>query len=223
MLKQLFFLISFNFFVSSVLSQSVRFRDSVPLTPEFQFKDGIFLSFKQVKNNNPVPRSLIITNLNKLDLNFYNKLLSASRITILYNGKIVSVPVSKIWGYSDGGSLYIHWKDDFGKITNKGWLAHFASVVIEKTYADNPQYWYYDQYYFDTRTSEQLKQFILDFKTGKVYPFTPKSLLKLFFTYDLDLYMEYKKLPPRKQKKLLFYYIRKFNQKHKIYIKTNKS
>ncbi len=196
--------------------------DSVPLTPDFRFSDGIFLNFQQVKTNSPIPKDQIITDISQWDVKYYDKLLSQKQITIMTGDGQQTIPAKDIWGYSDNGSLYIKWKDDFAKITTKGFLGHFAATEEKVTY--NPySTWYYDPYYDNYEKTREIRNFILDFNTGDIYPFTPKALLQIFQKYDPQLYAEYAKLRPRKQSKLIFVYLRKFNQRHQTYIYIQKA
>ncbi len=196
--------------------------DSSRLNGNFRFKDGIFLDFKQVINNSPIPRSDIITNIPKWDINFYEKLFKNNAIELIYQGHDMKISINDIWGYSDDGILYIHWKDDFAKIANKGALSYFAATEQTINYNDPYTSMFYDDpftpYDATTRTSRELREYIIDFKTGKIYPFTKESLLNLFKQYDTQLYVEYKKLRSRKQKKLKFVYLLKFNRRNKIFI-----
>ncbi len=194
------------------------FADTIPLTPDFRFKDGIFINFQQVKTNSPIPKSKIITDIPKWDINFYDKLINQKNITIVTSEGRKTVPTDKIWGYSDDGALYVRWGDDFAKLATKGALGYFAATEKVTTYYSPYSYWYYDPYYYTAENSRELRQFILDFNTGEVYPFTVKALEDLFKKYDPQLYEEYSKLRPKKKRNLKFVYLRKFNQRNKTYI-----
>ncbi len=192
--------------------------DSAVLDRNFVFKDGIFLNFQQVLNNNPVPKSKIITDISQYDLDFYDKLLEKKTLKFYYNGTVQEVNTGDIWGYSDNGSLYIHWNDEFNKIPVVGSLGHFIASKLVTTYSSPYSSWYYDPYDYNTTTTREIFQYILDFRTGKVYDFTVSSLLYLMQKYDKELYDEYSKLSRRKRKKMMFYYLRKFNSRNKIYL-----
>ncbi len=217
-IKLTIFLLIFVFFRSSAQLDSLNAVDSVPLSGNFHFKDGIFLNFKQVKTNNPISRKNILTDIPKWDINFYSKLVERKTITFFVNGRKHTVSTKDIWGYSDNGVLYIHWKDDFAKIANKGALCYFMATERTRNFYSPYDYWYYDPYMINNQNDREVRNFILDFNTGKIYQFNVKSLLSLFKKYDLQLYQEYSKLRPRKRRKLMFFYIRKFNQRNKSYI-----
>jgi hypothetical protein len=52
----------------------------VKYTPNFKFRDGIYLNFLQLKQNRPIPKSKIISNINYHNLNFFDKLLLNKKI-----------------------------------------------------------------------------------------------------------------------------------------------
>jgi len=61
-----------------------------------------------------------------------------------------------------------------------------------------------------------MKQFILDFDTGKVMDYNVQSL-EIALMRDPELYDEYIVLSSRKKKQLKFLYIRKFNERNPVY------
>jgi len=58
-------------------------------------------------------------------------------------------------------------------------------------------------------------QNVIDFKTGKIYPFTPEAMLALM-SDDTELFNEYNALKKKKKKEMIFYYLRKYNDKHPL-------
>ncbi len=197
---------------------------TIALDNNFDFKDGIYLNFSQVRSNNPITRSQILTNLDKEDIDFYENLIKQDYIRFVDSGLTKTVETDKIWGFCDDGTLYINWGGDFAKLINKGHLGYFIATQ-RVTYYGDPTYstYYYDPYMMYPRTTEEMRGYILDFSTGKIYDFSPQGLAQILKKYDPQLYEEYTHLRRRKQKKLIFYYLRKFNEKHPLMIKTQKS
>ena len=62
----------------------------------------------------------------------------------------------------------------------------------------------------------EMKQFILDFETGKVMDYNVTNL-EIALMRDPELYDEYIVLNSTKKKQLKFLYIRKFNERNSIY------
>ncbi len=217
MKKILFFLIFIFIFSGYTYSQNNTNDGKVKYTAAFKFKEGIFLNFQQVKNNNPIPKSQIFTTIDYNEFDFYEKLFENKYITIYdHLGVQKKIAVNEIWGFSDKGILYINVNNEFNRIPVLGLISFFTSEKIVQEYDPyrygNSYYYYNDPYSSKTVTV----QYLLDFKTGKLYEFTVGSV-KTLISDDLDLSEEFSKLSKRKQKKLKFLYIRKYNQKHPIY------
>ncbi len=209
----------FFILISSILTfaQNNKENGKIKYTSAFRFKDGIFLNFEQVKNNNPVPKSQILTSINYNSFDFYEKLLENDYITIYdHLGIQKKIAVNKIWGFSNKGILFININNEFNRIPVLGSISFFSGEKTIREY-DPYRYNYSYYYYNDPYTTKTVTvQYLLDFKTGKLYEFTVASVEKLLAD-DPDLFEEYSKLSNRKKKKLKFLYVRKYNQKHPIY------
>lgn len=195
--------------------------DYVKYSTSYKFKDGLFLDFDQVKKNDPIPKSQIVTNINYNSFDFYEKLFDNKTISLYDNlGNKQDIEIKNIWGFSDKGVLYINLNDEFNRIPVFGNICHF---IANKTYTEYDPYSYYpynrySNYYYDNRTTKTvLMQYIIDFETGKIYDFNYKSV-ELLISKDAELYEEFVKLSKRKKKKLKFLYVRKFNIKHPVYL-----
>ncbi len=203
----------------------------VKYTPEFKFNEGIFLNFEQVKNNDPLPKSRILTNVRYDDPDFFDKVLDNKFIAYFdMLGTKNEIRTDRIWGYSRNGILYIQMDDGFFRITIVGSICHFVATetVYQNRYYD-PYYGYpYTNYYYyrygrgpATYASSEMNQYILDFETGKLLEYDYESLTVLLMK-DPELHDEYSALRKRKKKQLKFLYIRKFNERNPLYLPVNK-
>jgi len=190
---------------------------SVKYSPAFKFKDGIYTNFLQVKQNQPIPKSQIVTDIDYAAFDFYDRLLEGKTITIYDNlGVNQEIETKLIWGFSNKGVLYINLNDEYNRIPVFGSISHF---IANKTYIDYDPHSYnsYNRYSYDPYTTKTvMMQYLLDFGSGKLYDFNYKSV-ELLIASDIDLYEEFSKLSNRKKKKLQFLYVRKYNQKHPVY------
>jgi hypothetical protein len=66
-------------------------------------------------------------------------------------------------------------------------------------------------------TRNELKQYLIDFDSGKVLEFDVDNT-ELLLMKDDKLYEEYVQLSRKKKKDLMFVYIRKFNENNPLYI-----
>lgn len=213
-----------------VLSGQADTNTMVKYTPDFQFNEGIFINFEQVRQNRPIPRSRIATSIAYDDPDFYEKLFESKKIAYFNNiGAKEEVPSKNIWGYARNGILYININDDFYRITIIGSICHFvANVTTYNTAYGNPYsypyYGYYNYYntygYTPSYASTEMRQYILDFKTGRVLEYTVESV-KVLLMADPELHDEFARLSKKKQKQLKFLYIRKFNERNPLYFPKN--
>ncbi|HLN21460.1 MAG TPA: hypothetical protein VK213_10250 [Bacteroidales bacterium] len=212
----------------------------VKYTPDFRFKDGIYLNFDQVKENNPIPKAKLLTSVDYNDREFYKKVLENEKIYFYDNmGIRQEVTKADLWGYSRNGVLYVQIQENFNRITFVGNISHFVADIVtyDSRYYDpygyggyyDPYYYYspynyynpYGSYYSPYRHSntsrEELKQYIIDFENGKVMEFDMQNT-ELLLMKDAQLYEEWVSLPRRKRKEMMFVYIRKYNEKNPLYL-----
>jgi hypothetical protein len=202
----------------------------VKYTPEFKFKEGIFLNFDQVRQNDPIDKSSIITDLAFDNPDFFDLILKEKKIQLFDNlGSRQEIQTKNIWGFSSNGVLYINFRGNYFRITIIGSICHFVANVT--SYNDNmypyyggyPYYNPYNPYYSPYRggnSDVELKQLLLDFKTGNVLEYNEESVELLLMT-DPELHDEFAGLSKKKQKQMKFQYIRKFNEKNPLYFPVN--
>ncbi len=102
-----------------------------------------------------------------------------------------------------------------------GSACHFiATITVVEDRYNNGNYGY-GYYNVPTTTSRtEIYQFIMDFKTGQVFEYNVDNLLIILMT-EVELYDEYNALSKKKKKQMKFLYLRKFNEKHALYIPIN--
>jgi hypothetical protein len=209
----------------------------IKYTPDFKFNEGLFLNFEQVRNNRPLLKSRIVTSIAYDDPDFYDRILENKKIYFFNDlGVKEEIATKNIWGYSRNGVLYISLNEGFFRITIVGNICHFVANLT--TYNSNygypyslsyPYYGYYNYYnygpslnrnYPGTTSSNEMKQYILDFKTGNVLDYNVESV-KVLLMADPELHDEFASLRNKKQKQLKFLYIRKFNERNPLYFPIN--
>jgi hypothetical protein len=214
----------------------------VRYTPDFRFNDGIYLNFDQVKLNKPIPKAKLLTSIDYNDREFFKKILESDKI-YFYDDMGIRQDIARnsIWGYARNGVIYVQIQDNFNRITFVGSICHFVADITtyDSRYYNSP-YGYYDPYYspygyssyynpynsyyspyspygMPNTSRNELKQYLIDFESGKVLEFDIENT-KLLLMKDNQLYEEYVQLSRKKQKELMFVYIRKFNEKNPLYI-----
>lgn len=211
----------------------------VKYTSDFRFNDGIYLSFDQVKMNSPIPKAKLLTSIDYNDREFFKKIMEMDKIYFYDNmGVRQEIARNTIWGYARNGVLNIQVQENFNRITFVGSICHFVADITtyDSRYYNSP-YGYYDPYYSPYGYSNyyspynsygspyrqsnmgrtELKQYIIDFESGKVLEFDIDNT-ELLLMKDNQLYEEYVQLSRKKKRELMFVYIRKFNDKHPLYL-----
>ncbi len=222
----------------NLTAQTDSTKNMIKYTPEFKFREGFYLNFDQVKSNKPIPKSRLLTSIDPKSPTFFDQITEAKTLTYFDDlGNSREVETNSIWGYCTNGILYIGIGGSFNRITIMGNICHFVANVTTYSNRYNSPYGYspygyypygygyspygygYSPYGYGSpsyRTTE-LKQLLLDFNTGKVMEYEPKSVEMLLMT-DPELHDEYSNLRSKKQQQLKFMYIRKYNEKHPLYI-----
>lgn len=209
--------------VSTGFSQ-VDSANLVKYTPDFKFKEGLFLNFEQVKSNRPIPKSRILTDVPYDDPYFFDRIMEKKKVYFYDTyGIKKEIQNSDIWGYARNGVLYIGMNEGFYRITIIGSICHFVAnlTTYNSNYQYYPYYSYYDyyspySYHRPPRTTTEMRQYIMDFSTGKVMEYDVSSV-EVLLMKDPELHDEFVSLRKKKKKQLKFLYIRKFNERNPLY------
>jgi len=209
--------------------------EEVPMieySPEYVFKDGLYLIIDNVMANDPIPLARIVSDRFVYDKDFFDELIIKKQI-ILYDdaGVRASVKTKDVWGYVLHGRLHIMVGGRFQRIILQGSISHFmasANTNEKKYYADEDSSARYtttqdlyrnfsrERYYYQTLTSEG-ELCLFDFESNTLAQYDPAALEKLL-ERDSLLYLEYKSLRRREKKNRMGEYIRRYNQSNPIYL-----
>ena len=187
---------------------------------DFVFKDGVYLSLYQFKNNNPIPTSKVIFKSNKDDRDYLKIVLSNSSFQYVDStGRQQEAKTGEIWGYCSNGTIYINYGISFSRMVIIGSLCHFVATVATKVSSDPLGYGYgsggvgyspYPRYVYSTQ------QFILDFESGRIIDFNADNM-EVILQRDEALHADFIVLKRKQKRDSVFLYLRKFNDKHPIY------
>lgn len=188
-------------------------NDSLVYGPGFGFHEGLYLSFDQFRANRPVPVSRIISEYDSTALDYLRKIVSTKTIRFINDaGAEEEISPGKLWGFSENNSVYIRFNGDFNKVVVIGSLCHFTAMYTTymstgPTTMGGPS----------TGTPVQsLQQYMLDMRTGQVSDFVLPNVETLL-QRDPALYKEFMEIKKRKRKKLVFFYLRKYNERNPLY------
>lgn len=221
------FLITILFFFGQIAHAQQDSLNRIKYTNDFRFTDGLYLNFNAVSNNDPIPAARIISKNDPGDFNFFRNLVEEKSIKYFDGyGSQKEVTTELIWGFCQDGKLYINYNDEFNRIPIVGQICHFISdVTVIESYNDPYYYdrydYYSNPYYYRgnnrTTRSREMRQYILRFDTGDVLSYDRESILAVLME-DPELYEEFNGLRKRKQNDLMFFFLRRFNEKHPLYL-----
>ena len=195
---------------AAVLSQ----QDSVPYSRDYEFKEGIFLTAKNFRSNRPIPKASIITSIPQNQLDLLSEVMEYE--TVAYKdsaGKEQKLETETAWGYCQNRTIYINFNKQFNRVNVIGSLCHLTAHVTTTVGYRDPM----DYNYGINNTYEELRQFVYDTRTDKVHDFTAKTM-EILLQDDKALYEQFMKLKRRAKADSIFIYLRKYNEKHPLYL-----
>jgi len=215
-------------------AQETEEVNMVRYSPDFKFKDGLYLNIDDVRNNDPIPLARIVTDLGAYNKDFVNEMYSSAKI-ILYDDYAIQryIYTKNIWGYAESGRLYIMVGGQFQKITIQGSISLFIasetthlktkvpSRDTSKNSATSQDLYraHYKPYYYAPVTGQR-GEYLFDFESNSLSVYTVEVFEKLLVR-DAGLFTEYADLKKREQKKRIPEFIRRYNQKHPLYFPYN--
>ena len=213
------FLITF-LVANSVFSQEASYaRQLSEYSDEFVFNEGIYISFKDFRDNDPIPKELIISKLDANDESFLKNVLDLPEFSYCdTEGKVYKIAIDKVWGFNQNGNLYINIQNKFNRVLIIGKICHFvATVTTYVTTFNGPNSFYgFGQNGMMRVPTTELKQLILDFDSGKIQDFSIENLEEIL-SRDATLLKEFQDVPARKKKDMLLVFLRKYNSKYQTY------
>jgi hypothetical protein len=195
--------------VMGAFAQADTSRNMVKYSHDFKFKDGIFMTFNEFKNNAPSIRKFeVITDKN---------MGSEGDIYLKYtrpdtSGNKKKKVTAQAFGFSKNGVLYFS-DGNFGfyRMFIVGALSHFLQYQFYDNTMDN----YYGTPSGLSITSKEMREFVLDFETGQSFLFTYRDFKDYLKLHDAELLTE---LEHSKNKRdMIHHFLLKYNEKHPIY------
>ncbi|MBX2966737.1 MAG: hypothetical protein KF845_11355 [Cyclobacteriaceae bacterium] len=213
-----FLIISFFFLTEIfVFGQSLDERASL-----LDIAPGIYLTFKDFPNNEPVSVEAIETHLDYRSRDFFWNLYKEGKIVYTLSDEKYEIDSRRIWGYFDGQSLYLNklifpygWSEGrekldypFARVFKLGTISliYYIRNYMPELYTTLPS-----MYSVATPQSRPMK-FLLDMRDGKRYKATLKNFEHLIKD-DEELWIEYKASKDDKDIKL-YLFLERYNKRN---------
>jgi hypothetical protein len=213
----------------------------VQYTADFSFKDGLYIEFVDFKNNNPIPVTHIISDLDIRSVDYLEQVLQSD--SVKYYDNLLeerSIAVNDLWGFCQKGRVFIGFGAnssynnpaffDFYPLINIGAISFFSAMEsYYRTMSAGPNMGvgFRDPMMMNdnmTVTESEQVQLLLHFETGKVLlakrgelGSIPVELVSQLIKSDPAVLSEFESLSGRDQKQKGMFYIRKYNERNPIF------
>lgn len=192
-------------------------QEVIQYVPGYEFREGVYLTFEQFKNNDPIPKNSIISKFDKSDTDFLPAILDEKVFSFKDAADSVrSASTENVWGFSRNGAIFIRVQDNYNRIAVLGSISHFVATITVYNTMNSP---FMNPYYGPgsmPTTTQEMRQMILDCKTGRTTDFTQENMENIL-QRDQRLFDEFNALKKSQKKDLLFLYLRKYNEKHPLF------
>ena len=225
-------------------------QERVEYSSGFKFTDGIYLSFQDFKNNNPIPVTHILSDFDIRNQDYLELVLEADCVTYFDNLlEERTTSILNIWGFSKNGKPHIGFNTTQSSITwdNRAWFPllsigaynYFTAVIIVSRFIgpapgammqsrgmldDGAMFRDQGSFYDESVPLQMLLDFsngeLIQLASGDLNSVSP-DLISQLIASDFSLLTEYRKLPKRDQKQSSMFYIRKYNMRNPISLPAN--
>ncbi len=204
------FMLSIALLLAMVICQAQEDSTWVRYAGGFELHDGVYKDFSAFRSNSPTVAREDLRDDQGLKVSDIRRVVS-KMYHVDANGDRKEIRKDALWGFCQGGAVYIAAGNGFYRIGMMGSLGH---MVYEMSYRDWDPYMY--PYGGVTRTI--LMQQVLDMRTGEFLPFTASGMDRAL-RYDEVLQEEFRALPKKQRNstEALFRFLRMYNERTPLY------
>jgi hypothetical protein len=201
--------------------------DMVMYSPEYVFKDGLYLNIEQFRTNNPLPLNRVISAVPENHPNYFEELLSKPSFRYSNaDSSIASAKSSAIFGYCFNGRPHVMAFGEGSRMVTIGSICFFVGnevVPINTGFGIGGGVGIGGGIGVGVPiggSTVRQTQLILHVGSGIMSDLYPESLLKMIED-DPALAEEFSKVKKRKKRELMYAYIRKYNERNPLYLPSD--
>jgi hypothetical protein len=196
--------------------------DSIVFSKDYFFNEGIYLTHHDFRTGNAIPRSFVLTSIEKNQLDFFSKLVERQDTLVVRNGIGIKIVLSdSVFCFVQNNVVYMNVEGSFCRIPVFGNISHFIGTISVKTL--NQPGNFYDPYTVSGGSSitgvsgrtKETRELLFDFYTGEISLADTKQMEELIRD-DNELSAEYRKLSRRQQRKKLNDFIKRYNARNEV-------
>lgn len=190
-------------------------QETVAYSANFEFYEGVYLSFEDFRANNPLPKEEIISTVNREDPAFYRKLFNTRSFRYFDDAGVPrNVFTEEVFGVSLRGEPFVKFGGQFCKIMVLGMLSYFAPGAGDPEV--QPRFAYTGEGQSAVLGGDHFKQIIFNFETGEFADLTPEAVAG-FIEDAPGLHREFLQLKRKDQRKAMYAFIQSYNKANPIY------
>lgn len=178
-------------------------------SPGFKFKDGLYMSFEDFKQNCPSIRQSEIVSEEK---STYEEIDPRDEWFQLVNDSLRLIEKDSVWGYSNRGKVFLRNQEYFDRLVVIGSLCH---IIHRETFMDYNSAMYNGFGYVPIQREVQV-EFFLDMRTGEKEKFIERNFEK-HLADDPVLFASFSKMSKKRKKESMFQFLHAYNQDHPVY------
>lgn len=183
--------------------------DSIAVVPDFKFNEGIYLTFNEFKANSP---SIINFSLQYKGDNTFLVIDCPDSIA-----DTKTCYVENAWGYCKDRSVYKHqgYHNNYYRLQVIGALIHY--YVIEMNFYDPMMDNSYNGISAAPVRKVSNREMVMEWETGRSFEFVYKNFRIYLRENDIQLFQQLESA--KRKRKMIYYYLLKYNELHPMYIK----
>ncbi len=200
----------FSFVLCYATAQETGLLKQEKFDKHFVFRNGIYLSFDEFKENNPSITDFKVVRSSQFSGEVFLEYQCVDEST----GVLKTCYAQKCWGYAQNNNVYISQgiSGYFFRLHIIGALIHFYSVELYSM----P---YYDYSYgypaYRTNRRAENREFVIEFNSGRKFEFNYRNFSRFLMENDRELYDELQNT--KRKKKMIYHFLIRYNEKHPVY------
>ena len=206
MKKLIAFAVFSNLYFFCCIAQTTYYK----VYPDFKFNDGVYLTFNDFKNNRP--------NYEDFEIKYRGE---ASYLYVMCSdsSKKYDCEVKNPWGYCLNQNVFINQVNNnrYIRLQVIGALIHY--FVIEMRYYDPAFYDPFNPYSTMPNRRISNRELVMEWNSGKSFEFCYKNLKIFLQANDIELFKELE--ASKKKRKMIYFFLLKYNEKHPVYVNEN--
>ena len=196
-------------FIFFILLLSVHAQQDT-VSSDFRFNEGIYLTFDEFKSNSPSIEKFTVKTIN--GGTYFEFPCEDS------TGTVQTCTAENVWGYCKGKNVFMHQGEGalYFRLQVIGALIHFYAIDIMYVEDYNYRYGYpYSTTYRKKTESEKIMLWV----DGSTFYFNYKNFASFLKSDDPELYDELQN--SKKKRKMIYFFMLKYNKKHPVFIENS--